>query len=76
MQKPNANQHTRNNSSELYFMNETQKSFNVSVMSKSMRILQDEEKMRLDGITEKYNIIFDQWMKKAKGKLDNQVQST
>ena len=45
-------------------------------MSKSMRILQDEEKMRLDGITEKYNIIFDQWMKKAKGKLDNQVQST
>jgi hypothetical protein len=76
MQKPNANQNTRNNSSELYFMNETQKSFNVSVMSKSMRILQDEEKMRLDGITEKYNMIFDQWMKKAKGKLDNQVQST
>ena len=35
-----------------------------------------EEKMRLDGITEKYNMIFDQWMKKAKGKLDNQVQST
>ena len=76
MQKPNANQNTRNNSSELYFMNETQKSFNVSVMSKSMRILQDEEKLRLDGITEKYNMIFDQWMKKAKGKLDNQVQST
>ena len=47
---------------------------NLSIMSKSMRILADEENYKLDQISEKYNHLFDKLMRKAKASLDQKIK--